>query len=484
MFEPVIGLEVHVELKTRTKMFCACPVVDSTRAEPNTAVCEICMGLPGSLPAVNAGAIECAVRVALALGSDVAPVSVFARKNYFYPDLPKGFQISQYESPLATGGALSVPGDGQEKRVRIRRVHLEEDTGKLIHRQGESLVDYNRAGVPLLEVVTEPDLRSVEDAKAFSTELRSLLRTLDVTTGDMEKGAIRFEANVSIRPVGVQDFGVRTEIKNLNSFRAMVRAVTFEIDRQSRLAAAGMPVDQETRGWDEVRGETLPQRDKEDAHDYRYFPEPDLPPLRIDETFVERVRRSQPEIPAERRVRFRQNLGLPPHLTAQLAADPRIADTFEAAVAAAPTVPPEKFALWITGEVFGLLNEAGLTVDQSALSPAALAEIVAMVEGDVISPPTGKSLLQRIFREGGSPSQIVEAEGLAQVGDVQEIDRLIAEVLAAHPEQVDLYRGGKTAVSQWLFGQVMRRAGGRAKPSLVAERLSALLSTDQNRRGG
>ena len=482
-FEPVIGLEVHVELNTRTKMFCACPVVDSTRAEPNTAVCEICTAMPGSLPAVNARAVELAVRVALALGSDIAPESVFARKNYFYPDLPKGFQISQYEKPLATGGTLSVPRAGAERSVRIRRVHLEEDTGKLIHRPSGSLVDYNRAGVPLLEVVTEPDLRSIDDAKSFSTELRSLLRTLDVTTGDMEKGAIRFEANVSIRPANTESLGVRTEIKNLNSFRAMVRAVAYEIDRQSRLATAGRPVEQETRGWDDASGETLPQRDKEDAHDYRYFPEPDLPPLRIDPAFIEQVGRSLPEAPALRRRRFREVLSLPPPLAAQLAEDPRIADYFEAAAASAPAVPPEKIAFWITGELFGLLHEGGQAIDQCAVTPAALAELVEMVEGDYVSAPTAKALLQRVFVDGGSPAAIVEAEGLAQVGDVQAIDRMVAEVLHEYPEQVGQFRGGKTAVSQWLFGQVMRRTSGRAKPALVAERLAAQLSPDQNRQG-
>jgi aspartyl-tRNA(Asn)/glutamyl-tRNA(Gln) amidotransferase subunit B len=337
-------------------MFCGCPVVDPTRSEPNSAVCEICMGLPGTLPVINERAVELALRVALALRCEIARESRYARKTYFYPDLPKGFQISQYESPLASGGLLSVPFEGQEVTVRIRRVHLEEDTGKLVHRAQESLVDYNRAGVPLLEIVSEPDLTSVEQAKAYATELRSLLRTLGVTSGDMEKGAIRFEANVSVRPAGAATLGTRTEIKNLNSFRSMVRAVAYEIERQAGERSAGREILQETLGWDEARGETLSQRNKEDAHDYRYFPEPDLPPLHIDPAWEERVRRSLPELPEARRRRLERDFGLMPARAAQLAEDPAVSDYFEQAAAAAPAVPPSRLAAWLTGELFALLH--------------------------------------------------------------------------------------------------------------------------------
>jgi len=490
-FEPVIGLEVHVELRTRTKMFCGCAVVDTTQAEPNRSVCEICTGMPGTLPVVNERAVELALRVALALGSTVAEHSVFARKNYFYPDLPKGFQISQYEAPLAIGGALAVPFDGaqgrpddgplaaaqdrRERRVRIQRVHLEEDTGKLVHREQESLVDYNRSGVPLLEIVSEPDLYSVDQAKAYATELRSLLRTLDVTSGDMEKGAIRFEANISLRPAGQAALGTRTEIKNLNSFRTMARAVAFEIERQSRLLADGNRVDQETRGWDDAGGRTLPQRDKEDAHDYRYFPEPDLPPLHVDPAWLERIRRSLPELPQARRQRLTATLGLPPRLAAQLAEDPAVADYFDGAIAAAPAVPPAKIANWITGELFALLHASNTEIARCRVEPAALGELVAMVDGDYINPPTGKAVLERIFQQGGRPSTIVEQEGLAQVSDMDVVDRLIRRVLSENPEQVRQYRQGKTAVAQWLLGQVMRLAGGKAKPGLVQQRLLAQL---------
>jgi aspartyl-tRNA(Asn)/glutamyl-tRNA(Gln) amidotransferase subunit B len=486
-FQPVIGLEVHVELQTQTKMFCGCAVVDPTRAEPNSSVCEICTGMPGTLPVINQRAVELALRVALALGSRIAERSVFARKNYFYPDLPKGYQISQYETPLATGGTLAVPfgtlsavpsgtpEDGSERRVRIQRVHLEEDTGKLVHREQASLVDYNRAGVPLLEIVSEPDLHSVDEAKAYATELRSLLRTLGVTSGDMEKGAIRFEANISLRPVGQAPLGTRTEIKNLNSFRAMVHAVAFEVERQGRLLAQGGTVEQETRGWEEESGRTLPQRDKEDAHDYRYFPEPDLPPLHIDRAWLEGIRSSLPELPEARRRRLVATLGLAPRLAVQLAEDPAVADYFERAVAAAPAVPPPKIAHWMTGELFGLLHAADTPIVSCRVEPAALAELVAMVDGDYISPPTGKAVLQRIFTDGGRASKIVQAEGLAQVSDSNEVDHLVRQVLSENPEQVRQYRQGKTAVAQWLFGQVMRHTGGRAKPALVQERLRAQL---------
>jgi aspartyl-tRNA(Asn)/glutamyl-tRNA(Gln) amidotransferase subunit B len=477
MFEPVIGLEVHVELLTRTKMFCACPVVDPTRSEPNRAVCEVCMGLPGTLPVINRQAVDLALRVALALDCSIAANSLFARKNYFYPDLPKGFQISQYESPLASGGLLSVPSGTAEVPVRIRRVHLEEDTGKLVHRGQDSLVDYNRAGVPLLEIVSEPDLTSIELTKAFATELRSLLRTLEVTSGDMEKGAIRFEANVSVRRPGEQTLGTRTEIKNLNSFRAMVRAVGFEVERQSALRAAGQAVVQETLGWDEARGRTLSQRDKEDAHDYRYFPEPDLPPLHIDSAWIERVRHALPEVPAARRRRLQAVFGLPPARAAQLAEEAHVADYFERAASAAPAVAPGKLASWLTGELFGLLNASGTSIESCRVTPEAFAELVAMVEGDFLSPPTGKALLQRLFDTGGRAPAIAEAEDLGQVSDTAAVDLIVERVVREHPDQVRQYRQGKKAVAQWLFGQVMREAGGRAKPGVVQERLQATLDS-------
>ena len=481
-YEPVIGLEVHAELQTRSKMFCGCGIVEASLAGPNTAVCEVCIGLPGTLPVINERAVQFAVRAALALHCRVRPTSVFARKNYFYPDLPKGYQISQYEQPLAVDGWLDVPAEGASRRVRIRRVHLEEDTGKLLHRDGASLIDYNRSGVPLVEIVSEPDLTSIEAVKAFALELRTVLRYLEVTSGDMEKGAIRFEANVSLRPSGSLQLGTRTEIKNLNSFRSMVRALAFEVDRQERLLASGGRVQQETVGWDESRGVTLPQRDKEEAHDYRYFPEPDLPPLVLDPAWVEAQRAALPELPEERRTRWAKAYNLGPDLAALLASERSTADYFEAAARAAPAVPADKIAHWLAGELFGLLHAEGIEATASRVRPEALAELVALVEGDFISPSTGKALLQRVAREGGMPGHLAEADGLGQLSDPAAIDQLVATALRNFPAQVDQYLAGKKAVAQWLFGQVMHSSGGRAKPFVVKHRLTAQLEALEKSR--
>ena len=470
-FEPVIGLEVHAELQTLSKMFCACPVVDSTSAEPNTNVCEVCTGMPGTLPVLNARAVEYAVRVALALGCRIAENSVFARKNYFYPDLPKGYQISQYELPLATAGTLTIHTDSGDKLIRIRRVHLEEDTGKLTHRQDASLVDYNRSGVPLLEIVSEPDLSSLEDVKAYATSLRTLLRYLGVTSGDMEKGVIRFEANVSVRPAGSSTLGTRTEIKNLNSFRSMLRALTCEVERQSALLEAGRQVRQETLGWDDAQGVTVPQRGKEEAHDYRYFPEPDLPPLQLEQGWIRAVESQLPELPEARRQRF-LHFGLAPRTVDLLVAERPVADFFEAALAARPS-SAAPLANWMTGEVFGLLNQHSVTIDAARLTPASLAELVGLLEMETINLPTAKGLLARLFEQGGSPAEIVRSQGLGQVSDSTAIDEFVAQVLRDSPEQVRQYLGGKPAIRQWLFGQVMRLAKGRANPSLVEQRLLA-----------
>ncbi len=481
-FRPAIGLEVHAELQTQSKMFCACPVVDSTSAQPNSAVCEVCTGMPGALPVINQRAVEFAVRVALALECTLAPTSLFARKNYFYPDLPKGYQISQYEFPLAQGGRLDVPLDGGHKTVRIRRVHLEEDTGKLVHQEGASLIDYNRSGVPLLEIVSEPDLESVEQVREYAITLRRLLRYLEVNSGDMEKGVIRFEANVSVRPVGRDALGTRTEVKNLNSFRSMLRAVTFEIDRQSSLLTAGQPVLQQTLGWDERNSVTLPQRGKEEAHDYRYFPEPDLPPLVLDPAWIEQVRRSLPELPAARLGRFRQACGLSPSQARLLTEERASADYFEAACSAAPDVPPSEVANWISGELFSLLNEGGLPIEACPLPPPTLAAVLVLHQAGRINLPTAKQLLAEVFRQGGDPAQLVEQRGLAQLSDPEAIDRLVIEVEQAHPVQVAQYIEGKKGIEHWLFGQVMRAASGKADPLLVQQRLRHRLAELEKNR--
>ncbi len=482
-FEPVIGLEVHAELLTQSKMFCACPVVDTSRAEPNSAVCEVCTGMPGTLPVVNGRAVEFALRAALALHCQVAETSLFARKNYFYPDLPKGYQISQYELPLAQHGWLDFDTPSGPRRVRIRRVHLEEDTGKLFHRQGASLIDYNRSGVPLLEVVTEPDLRSLDDVKGYATALRSLLRYLEITSGDMEKGAIRFEANVSLRPAGSSSLGTRTEIKNLNSFRAMLRALEYEIDRHARLLAAGTQVQQETLRWDEARGLTYPERGKEEADDYRYFPEPDLPPLRVEPAWLQQIEASLPELPAAKRARFVEQYGLQAYTAGVLTADRAVADYFEACLAAAPDVAPPRLAHWISGELFSLLNEHAVPIEACRVLPSELAALVRMVERGQVNATSAKAVLAEAFATGAPIATIVESRGLSQLSDQGQIDRLVEQVLTRHPQQVEQYLQGKTTIFEWLLGQVMRAAGGRANPSVVRDSLQQhLRALEESRR--
>jgi aspartyl-tRNA(Asn)/glutamyl-tRNA(Gln) amidotransferase subunit B len=472
-FQSVIGLEVHAEFSTRSKMFCGCAVVDSVSAEPNTSVCEICTGMPGTLPALNARAVEYALRVALALGCEITQTSIFARKNYFYPDLPKGFQISQYGLPLARNGCLTIDVEG-DKDIHIRRVHLEEDTGKLFHRDEYSLIDFNRSGVPLLEIVSEPDMNSVDEVRTFATSLRSLLRYLDVSSGDMEKGVIRFEANVSVRPHGSTELGTRTEIKNLNSFRSMVQAVDYEVKRQTDLLKKGKGVRQETLGWDASRGVTVPQRTKEEAHDYRYFPEPDLPPLSIDASWIESIRQSLPELPLARCKRITAQYELPPSLASVITAEKETADFFEAAVKE-DLAPPLKLAHWLVGDLFALLNQESVDIQQSKVTPRALAELVSLVEKGEITLTIGKTLLTDVFKTGSPARDLLSQRDLTQVSDSAEIDPLVAAVLEENPEQVAEYLEGKEPLFQWLFGQVMSAAKGRANPQVVMERLHLAL---------
>lgn len=483
-YEPIIGLEVHAELQTRSKMFCGCAVVDSTQAEPNSTTCEICTGMPGTLPVINKRAVEYAIRVGLALHCTIAEVSVFARKNYFYPDLPKGFQISQYELPLGENGWLPIQTKSGVKRVRIRRVHLEEDTGKLFHQQNHSLVDFNRSGVPLLEIVTEPDLGSVEEARAYATRLRSILRYLQVNSGDMEKGVIRFEANVSIRPRGSDRLGTRTEIKNLNSFRSMERGLAYEIKRQSRLLDQGIPVAQETLGWDEAHNATVSQRGKEEAHDYRYLPEPDLPPLKVDPSWVEEISTNLPELPYAKQERFIKELGLSDYAASVLTAEQAVAQFFEASVQASRDIPPEKIANWLSGDLFALMHESGLTINEINMQPHDLSTLVSLVEQGVITARSGKAVLEAIFRDGGDPKDVVEERGLAQISDHAILDPLILAILQANPDQLDLYLGGKTSLNQWFFGQVMAKTRGRANPGILQQRIDHHLHSVEESQNG
>jgi aspartyl-tRNA(Asn)/glutamyl-tRNA(Gln) amidotransferase subunit B len=479
-WEPVVGLEIHAELSTRSKMFCGCAVVDSTVAEPNTSTCPVCLGLPGSLPVVNRRAVEFGLRVALALECRVASVSVFARKNYFYPDLPKGYQISQYELPLAVDGILRIPAGGEIRPIRVRRVHLEEDTGKLLHeeRPPRSLVDLNRAGVPLLEIVSEPDMHSVEEVRAYAAALRRLVCYLGVNSGDMEKGVIRFEANISLRPKGSAEFGTRVEVKNLNSFRAMARSMEYEVQRQAAVLEKGGTVRQETLGWDEARGRTYSQRSKEEAHDYRYFPEPDLPPLEVTEAWLAEIKREMPELPDTVRERLVSGLGLAPADAEIILAERETVAYFEEVVRASDSTA-KTVAAWLNVDLAGLLNSRNRPLvdaaGRPALPPAAFGALIRMVSDGRINGPTGKSLLAEMLDTGKSAEALVAERGLQQIGDADMLREAVHKVIAENPEQVEAYRKGKTTVIQWLLGRVMKATGGRANPRTVRTLLEAEL---------
>ena len=486
-YEPVIGLEVHAELNTRSKMFCACPVVDATQAPPNTAVCPVCAGMPGTLPVVNQQAVEQALRVALALDCTIAPQSVFARKNYFYPDLPKGYQISQYEFPLAQYGHLAILTGRGEEAIRITRVHLEEDTGKLTHMHNDenySLVDLNRAGVPLLEIVSEPDLHSVEAVRAYASTLRTLLRYLGVNSGDMEKGVIRFEANVSVRRSGATTLGTRVEIKNLNSFRALERSVTYEIQRQTELVRKGGMVRQETLGWNETDEVTFSQRGKEEAHDYRYFPEPDLPPLGVEQEWVERIKAGMPELPQVKLQRLRSQYSLSPYDTQLLVEDQAVAAYFEDVLAAGPALAPKSVANWMLGDLFSLMNQAGISIKELRISPAGLAELLEMTAQGQINTSTAKTVLGEMASSGEPAGPIITRRGFGQISDSSQIASLAAQVLEQNPNEVASYLAGKETVAQFFFGQVMRLAQGQANPQVVraelARQLEALKARNQD----
>ncbi len=467
-YEPVIGLEVHAELLTQSKMFCGCRVVTADEVPPNSVVCPVCSGMPGMLPVINRQAVRFTIMTGLALNCAISEFSLFARKNYFYPDLPKGYQISQYEYPLCTDGWLEIdPAPGARRRISIRRVHLEEDTGKLIHVDGgRSLVDFNRSGVPLMEIVSEPDLHSVEDVDAYARKLRAILRYLGVNSGDMEKGVIRFEANISIRPAGSTDLSTRTEVKNLNSFRALVRATEYELARQQKMVEGGGRVQQQTMGWDEARGVTLPQRSKEYADDYRYFPEPDLPPVVVDPEWVEEIRATLPELPDAKRERFEREYGLTREDAARLTEDKVVADYFEDAVRAKPS-GARIVANWILTGLFRLMNESGQDIEAVKVQPAALAELIGLVESSAINANTGKRVLGEMFASGEGAQTIIDRRGLAQISDADALEAAARKAIEANPAEVEKYLAGKEAVLGWFVGQVMRQTGGKANPNAV-----------------
>lgn len=478
-YEPIIGLEVHAQIHTRSKMFCGCPVMpDTGELEPNTYVCPVCTAMPGVLPVINRRAVEIALMTGLALHCDIPPVNRFARKSYFYPDLPKGYQISQYALPLAVDGYVEIELDGASKRVRVRRAHLEEDAGKLYHADGHSLVDLNRAGVPLLEIVSEPDMRSADEARAYGEALLEILVYLGVNEGNMERGEMRFEANVSVRPVGSDELGARHEIKNLNSFRALYDSVIYEIEQQIETLEAGDAIRQQTMGWDGETGVTVPQRGKEQAHDYRYFPEPDLPPLEIGREWVEELRAQLPEMPRAKRARFVDEYGLSDYDADVLVADKDIADYYESVVAAAG-LDPKRVANWITGELFRLMKEAERGLEAMP-SPPALAELIGLVEDATINQSTGKDVLEEMVASGRSAGEIVEDRGLAQISDEEALAKIVSDILEENPKQVGEYLGGKQQVIGWMIGQVMKATRGQANPQLARELLQEKL---EERRG-
>jgi aspartyl-tRNA(Asn)/glutamyl-tRNA(Gln) amidotransferase subunit B len=473
-YEVVIGLEVHAQLLTASKMFCRCSA-DYADAAPNTHNCPICMGMPGVLPVINEQAVEYTVMTALALHCTIPSFSKFDRKNYFYPDLPKGYQISQYDIPLSRNGYLTITQNDGEKRIGIHRVHLEEDTGRLLHQRGPdgkpfSLVDLNRAGIPLMEIVSEPDMRSAEEARLYLQKLRATLVYLGVSSGRMEEGSLRCDANVSVRPVGETKLGVKTEIKNMNSFRAVQRALEYEAARQISILQTGGTITQETRGWVESKGVTVSQRSKEQAHDYRYFPEPDLPPLVLSEEWIEGVRAKMPELPDAKRQRFMDQYGLSAYDAEVLTSERALADYYEQTVAAAQgTLPAKAKAVsnWITGDLARLLNANGKDITANPVTPTGLAKLVDLVAEERISGSQAKDVLEKSFTSGQQPAEIVQAQGIAQISDQGELERIIDEVIADSPKAVEDFQRGKESSVTWLIGQVMKRSAGRAKPALV-----------------
>jgi aspartyl-tRNA(Asn)/glutamyl-tRNA(Gln) amidotransferase subunit B len=476
-YEAVIGLEIHAQLQTASKIFCGCSTAFG--APPNTQVCPVCLGLPGALPVLNRAAVDYAIRAALALECRINPTSIFARKNYFYPDLPKGYQISQYEQPLASRGSVAFDGpDGSVRRIGITRVHLEEDAGKSLHEgfpdsDRRSYVDFNRSGTPLIEIVTEPDLRSPADAAEFFTRLRAILVWLGVNDGNMEEGSLRCDANVSVRPLGGGTLGTKAEVKNLNSFRFLQKALEYEIDRQIDLLAEGRRVVQETRLWDAAAGVTVSMRSKEEAHDYRYFPEPDLPPLVVTADQVAAVHAAMPELPDARRRRFVAAHGLPEYDALQLTQSRPLAEFFEATVAAGASA--KAASNWLMGELARALKESGRDIAQSPVRPAQLAELLGLVGNATISGAIAKGVFETMFASGRDAGDIVRSQGLTQIDDEGAILASITEVLGRHDDAVAQYRSGKTAAFGFLVGQVMKATSGKANPKRVNELLRRAL---------
>jgi aspartyl-tRNA(Asn)/glutamyl-tRNA(Gln) amidotransferase subunit B len=477
-FEAVIGLEIHAQLLTATKIFCGCPTAFG--APPNAHTCPVCVGLPGALPVLNRQAVDLAVTAAVALGCDVQERSVFARKNYFYPDLPKGYQISQYEQPLATGGGLTLPVSLGEKFVKLTRIHMEEDAGKSLHEgfadsDRKTYLDYNRSGVPLVEIVTEPDLRSAEEAAVFFETLRQILVWLRVNDGNMDEGSLRCDANVSVRRIGETTLGTKTEVKNVNSFRYLEKAIQYEIGRHIDVIDHGGRIVQETRLFDAAQGKTYSMRSKEEAHDYRYFPEPDLPPLLVTGERRQRIAAALPELPEQRRRRFIEQYALPPYDAALLTQTRGVADYFEAA--AQQSGNAKAASNWVMGEVLRNMKERAIEIAAVPITPAALAGLIAIVEKGTISSTVAKGVFARMYDSGGAAADIVAADGLAQISDSSSLAPIVKRVVGAHPDIVAEIRAGKDRKFQFLVGQVMKETKGKGDPKLVTELMQAAINS-------
>ncbi len=473
-FDVVIGLETHVQMSTKTKCFCSCPT--SFGDEPNTNVCPVCLALPGSLPVLNEKALEYAVKASLALNCKVHELSVFARKHYFYPDLPKGYQISQYDKPLATDGYIDIKVDGKTERVRIHRLHMEEDAGKTIHEGAYSYVDLNRAGTPLMEIVTEPDITSAVGARLYLEKLRNIMRYIGVSNADMEKGQLRCDVNISLKPKGSEKLGTKVEIKNLNSFRFVQKAIEYEIERQAKILKKGGEIIQETRLFDPSTGKTYTMRTKEEAHDYRYFPDPDLIPVKLTKEYIEKIKASLPELPDEKEKRYIEEYKLTEYDAGVLVADKDRAVFFEKAVESYPK-NPKAVANWVINELLGRLNEAGIGINESPIKPEYIGQLVSLIEQGVISTKIAKEVFEEAFKTGKEPKQIVEEKGLKQVSDEGQIRQIVEEVIKNHPAEVEKYKAGNQKLIGFFVGQVMKATKGKANPKLVNKILSELLNS-------
>jgi aspartyl-tRNA(Asn)/glutamyl-tRNA(Gln) amidotransferase subunit B len=474
-YEVVVGLEVHAQILTQSKMFCGCST-DYLTAAPNANTCPVCLGLPGSLPVINRKAVEATIRTALALNCEIPEFSKFDRKNYFYPDLPKGYQISQYDLPLSRRGYLEFEVNGEQRRCGITRVHLEEDTGKLLHEGAiqesqASLVNFNRAGVPLMEIVSEPDMRGADEAREYVMRLRAILQYIGINNGDMESGQLRCDANVSLRLEGAEEYGTKVEIKNMNSFRAIHRAINYEIERQSEVLDSGGRLVQETRGWNDARGVTLSQRTKEFAEDYRYFPEPDLPPLDVNRKWVEEIRASLPELPAARRDRFMHAYGLTSYDAALLTSSPRMAEYFEQSVRLG--APAKTVANWILGDFSRLLNAEHREIQESSIKPAHMAALLQLLDSGSITGKMAKQTFEEMYRAEDPAAPLERAKGSTQISGDSELDAIAEQVIAENQKSVADFRAGKEQALKFLIGQAMKISKGRANP----QRLDALLRT-------